>query len=474
MVLAATVVPDTVPSETVSVPPTSPARLFWAESTDTDLLPHMAPTLLPTTMTTTRATTAGRDSTRATEMPVHLARLTLMRLRMATSTPANTLLSLDTKMPVLRALATEMAVPMTGRRAQANGLLVLADGMMLPVLATQAMPSVVVDTLLLMLVLMPTATRMLTQPVMAMLLQQVTEVVDPPPTLALADMAAGKLLSTLTLMPVLTLVATNNTELTALHGRMPAVMATLALIPLDTALADGALLLTVQLMPMLAKTVSRTVTSTVARPRMNTVMLTVPRMPVQAVTVDTKLMAVVPALLATLPTSVAKALPSASELPVETEVHMLAAVAMATNTLALMAMLMRATVPVEPEVLAAVVPDMLELVQLAITETSQMLELMAEEVTPPVDVAVPMATLVAMALATVALLAMVVDPLAMAVITVLVAMAALAVMAALTVITVLVAMAAMAALVATVVATAATVDTIESCEIKKTTAKRRF
>ena len=331
-------------------------------------------------------------------MLVLTAKPTPTRLPMATDTLTLALGIEDTPMKVPKALATEMAVPMTGRRAQANGLLVLADGKMLPVLATQAMPSVVVDTLLLMLVLMPTATRMLTLLVMAMPLQLATVVMDLALTLVLADMVDGKLLSTLTLMLVLPPRDTSNTVLMALHGKMPMVTATLVLIPLDTALDDGAQPLMVQPMLMLARTASRTATSTVARLRMNTVMLTVQRMPVLADTADTKLMAVVPALLVTLPTSVAKALPSASVPLVEIVQLMLVEVAMAMNTLELLATLVRDMAHMALEMLILVVPAMLVMVQLVITETSQTLVPTAEEAMLLVPMVAPMAAQLAMAL----------------------------------------------------------------------------
>ena len=494
-VLAATVVPDTVPSETVSVPQTSPARPFWESLTERDLPPHGAPTLLLTTTTTTRATMAGRATTRAGAMLVLRARLGLTRLLMALELPAKTLLKPAMPMQVPRDRNTVQVVPMTTLVVAANGLLVPADGPMLLVMATVVLPNVVAVTLPLMRVPTVTVARPLSPTVMVIWLLLDSDAMDPALTLLLRADMVGVPLRKDTLMLVPKLMAVPKLALMAVTGKMPAVMPTLPLIPLDALMADGVQLLRVQLMPSPARTVSRTATNTVAMPRTSTPMRTVLLMPVLAATVAPTLMAVALVLLATLLTLAVKVLPCVSVALAEIVVLELVEVALPTNTLELEPMQMRATVPVAAELLAVVVPATLVNALLELTETFQMLVLTAVELVQSVVVAVTMVAPTPMEPNTVALVAMVVLVAAMAA---LVAMAALLDMAVIPTDTAMaaeVAMAAMAAtaamaaatatvamvaLVAMVVATAATVvtvateDTIESCEIKKTTAKRRF
>ena len=411
-VLAATVVPDTVPSETVSVPQTSPARPFWEELTERDLPPHGAPTLILTTTTTTRATMAGRATTRAGAMLVLRARLGLTRLVMALELPAKALLKPAGPMQVPRARDTIQVAPMTGLKVVANGLLVPADGKMLLVMATEVPPNVVAVTLPPTRVPTVTVARPLTLTVMVIWLLLDSDAMDPALTLLLRADMAGVPLRKDTLMLVPKLMAAPKLALMAVTGKMPAVMPTLPLIPLDALMADGAQLLRVQLMPSPARTVSRTATNTVAMPRTSTPMRTVLLMPVLAATVAPTLMAVALVLLATLPTLADKVLPCVSVALAEIVVLELVEVALPTNTLELEPMQMRVTVPVAAELLAVVVPATLVNALLVLTETFQMLVRMAVELVQSVVVAVTMVAPTPMELNTVALAATVVSPVA--------------------------------------------------------------
>merc|ERR1719266_1491257 len=154
---------------------------------------------------------------------------------------------------------------------------------------------------------------------------------DPALTLLLRADMAGVPLRRDTLMLVPKLMAAPKLALMAVTGKMPAVMPTLPLIPLDALMADGAQLLRVQLMPSPARTVSRTATNTVAMPRTSTPMRTVLLMPALADTVAPTLMAVDLVLLATLPTLADKVLPCVSVALVETVTPVLVAVAMLAN-----------------------------------------------------------------------------------------------------------------------------------------------
>ena len=409
-----------------------------------------------------------------------------LRLPVVLPTGAPGLIFSLIKMLLPRALVAELEVPTTILQQAKNGPLELADGTTRVRGATEATQKKVASEVTPMRVPIVMVARQLTLTLTVIWLQPDSGTMDPALTPLLRADMAGALLRKLTLQLVQPLTEEDDTVLMALHGRMPAVMATLAPTLLDTALADGVQLLRVQLMLSLVRTVSRTVTSTVARPRMNTVMLTELRMPVPVATVATPLMAVVHVLPVTLPILAERVLPCVSELLVETDVHMLAAVAMAANTLALVAMQVKAMVPVASEVLALVVLAMLVMVQQAITETLQTLVLTAEEAMPRVDVAVPMAKLVAMALATVALVAMAVDPLAMAVVTVMAVLMASAAMAVITAMVVLVATeleevatvvtepAATVAMAIEIVKMVKRVISNDPFEVIKSTAKERF
>ena len=410
--LAATVVPDTVPSETVSVPQTSPARPFWEESTERDLPPHGAPTLLLTTTTTTRATMAGRATTRAGAMLVLRARLGLTRLVMALELPAKTLLKPAGPMQVPRDPNTVLVAPMTTLVVAANGLLVPADGKMLLVMATEVPPNLVAVTLPPMRVPTVTVARPLSLTVMVIWLLLDSDAMDPALTLLLRADMAGVLMREDTLMLVPKLMAVPKLALMAVTGKMPVVMPTLPLIPLDALMADGAQLLRVQLMPSPARTVSRSATDTVVRTRTSTVMRTVPPMLALAATVDPTLMVVALVLPAMPPTLVDKVLPCVSEPPEEIDVQQLAEVAMLVNTLELEPMQVRVTVPVAAELLAVVVPATLVNALLVLTETIQMLVRTAVELVQSVVVAVTMVAPEAMALITEALVATAVSPVA--------------------------------------------------------------
>ena len=406
------------------------------------------------------------------------------------------------RMLLLRAPTAVLAVPTIMHVAAANGVLVPADGKMLLVMATEVPANVVADTLppIRVLIVMVARPLSLTPTVIWMLPD--SDTMDPALTLLLRADMAGVQLRKLTLMLVPTLTEVQDTALMAVTGKMPAVTPTQAPTPPDVLMADGAQLLRVQLMPSPVRTVSRSATDTVVRPRTSTPMRTVLLMPVLAATVAPTLMAVALVLLATLPTLAVKVLPCVSVALAEIVVLELVEVALPTNTLELEPTLMRVTVPVAAELLAVVVPATLVNALLVLTETFQMLVLTAVELVQSVVVAVTMAAPTALVFITVALAATVVLAAAMAVITVMVAlldmavtptatamatevaMAAMAATLATAVATATVAMAAlvamaaaMVALVAMVVATAVTVateDSIESCEIKKTTAKRRF
>ena len=187
--------------------------------------------------------------------------------------------------------------------------------------------------------------------------------------------------------------------------------------------------------------------------------------------------------LAMLPTLAEEVLPCDSEQPVEIVLLELVEVAMPTNTLELDSMQMKVTVPVASEVLLVVVLATLVNALLAFTETIQMLVLLAEELLQLVFVEVLMVVPEATASMVRALAAMVLSMAAMAVFAVMVAQLDMAVINTATAMAAEVAMASAAMVAATaamVVAwaamavTVATEDTIESCEIKKTTAKRRF
>ena len=410
--LAATVVPDTVPSETVSVPQTSPARPFWEDTTERDLPPHGAPTLILTTTTTTRATMAGRATTRAGAMLVLRARLGLTRLVMALELPAKTLLKPAGPMQVPRDPNTVLVAPMTTLVVAANGLLVPADGKMLLVMATEVPPNLVAVTLPPMRVPTVTVARPLSLTVMVIWLLLDSDAMDPALTLLLRADMAGVLMREDTLMLVPKLMAVPKLALMAVTGKMPAVMPTLHLIPLDALMADGAQLLRVQLMPSPARTVSRTATNTVAMPRTSTPMLTVMLKPVLAATVAPTLMAVALVLLATLPTLADKVLPCVSVALAEIVVLELVEVASPTNTLELEPTQMRVTVPVAAELLAVVVPATLVNALLVLTETFQMLVRMAVELVQSVVVAVTMVAPEAMAPITEAPVATAVPPVA--------------------------------------------------------------
>jgi len=435
--------------------------------------------LLLTTTTTTRATMAGRPLTRAGAMLVLEARPGLTRLLMDLDTLAKTLLKPVMLMQVPRDRITTPMAPMTTLVVAANGLLVPRDGTMLLVMATVVPPHVVAVIKPPMPVPIVTEARPLTLTVMVIWLLPHSDVMDPALTLLLRVDMAGVLLQLDTLMLEPTLKAVPKLALMVVAGQMPAVTPTLPLIPLDAVTADGAKLLRVQLMPSLAKTVSRSATHTVVMPRTSMAMLTVPPMLVLAATVATKLMAVALVLLATLPTLADKVLPCVSEQPVEIVLLELVEVAMPTDTLELDSMQMKVTVPVASEVLLVVVLATLVNALLAFTETIQMLVLAAEELLQLVFVEVLMVVPEATASMVRALVAMVLSMAAMAVFAVMVAQLDMAVINTATAMAAEVAMAS-AATAAMVVAwaamavTVATEDTIESCEIKKTTAKRRF
>ena len=384
------------------------------------------------------------------------------------------------RMLLLRAPTAVLAVPTIMHVAAANGLLVPADGKMLLVMATEAPANVVADTLppIKVPIVMVARPLSLTPTVIWMLPD--SDTMDPALTLLLRADSAGVQLKKLMLMLVPTLTEVQDTALMAVTGKMPEVTATLPLIPLDALMADGAQLLKVQLMPLLARMASRSAKSTVAMPKTNTVMHMVLLMPVLADTVATTLMVVVLVLLATLPTLADKVLLCVSVALAEIVELELVEVALPTNTLVLEPMQMRVTVPVASELLAVVVLATLVNALLELTETFQMLALTAVELLQLVVVVVTMVAPTPMELNTVELVAMVVLAAAMAALVAMVALLDMAVIPTDTAMAAEVAMAAMAATAAMVVATAATAvtvateDTIESCEIKKTTAKRRF
>merc|ERR1719232_1376164 len=178
-------------------------------------------------------------------------------------------------MLVLKDLTTTLTAPTIMRVERAAGVPKLVAGLMLLVMVTEAMPNVVALTATPTKVLTPMVTRTLMLMAMAILMLTVMDVMDPALTPALADTADGKLESTdtptLMLLPKVDL----NAVLMAVSGKMPAVTATLPLIPLDVVLADGAQLLKVQLMLLLARMASRSAKRTVAMPKTNTVMHTV-------------------------------------------------------------------------------------------------------------------------------------------------------------------------------------------------------
>merc|ERR1719251_119295 len=331
-------------------------------------------------------------------------------------------------MQVPRDQSSRPMAPMSTHAVAANGVPKLAAGPMLLLMATVVMPNVPVATVTPTKVLMPTETRTLILLVTAMPTNTVMDVTDPALTTALADGVAGKLESTAPPMPVLGLKAVPNMVLMAVTGKMPAVTATLLQTPLHAMLADGALVLRVQLMLLLARMAGRTATSTVVMPRTPTVMNMVLLMPALADTVAAMLMAVALVLLATLPTLVDEVLPCVSVALVETVVPVLVAVAMLANTLELVLIMMRVMVPVAAELLAVVHPALLATVLPAFAETIQMLALTEADLTHSAVVVVPMATLVDTALATVALVAMAVNPVAMPVVVVMAALTAPAVM----------------------------------------------
>merc|ERR1719266_2869878 len=388
---------------------------------------------------------------------------------MALELPAKTLLKPAGPMQVPRARDTIQVALMTGLKVVANGLLVPADGKMLLVMATEVPPNVVAVTLPPTRVPTVTVARPLTLTVMVIWLLLDSDAMDPALTLLLRADMAGVPLRRDTLMLVPKLMAAPKLALMAVTGKMPAVMPTLPLIPLDALMADGAQLLRVQLMPSLAKTVSRSATDTVVMTATSTPMRTVLLMPVLAATVAPTLMAVALVLLATLPTLADKVLLCVSVALAEIVVLELVEVALPTNTLVLEPMQMRVTVPVAAELLAVVVLATLVNALLELTETFQMLVLTAVELLQLVVVAVTMVAPTPMELNTVALVAMVVLAAAMsalldmAVIPTDTAMAALVAMAALLDMAVIptdtamaaeVAMAAMAATAAMAAATA--------------------
>merc|ERR1719232_638072 len=178
-------------------------------------------------------------------------------------------------MLVLKDLTTTLTAPTIMRVERAAGVPKLVAGLMLLVMVTVAMPNVAALTATPTKVLTPMVTRTLMLMAMAILMLMVMDVMDPALTPALADTADGKLESTdtptLMLLPKVDL----NAVLMAVSGKMPAVTATLPLIPLDVVLADGAQLLKVQLMLLLARMASRSAKRTVAMPKTNTVMHTV-------------------------------------------------------------------------------------------------------------------------------------------------------------------------------------------------------
>ena len=349
-------------------------------------------------MTTgTRATTAGKLTTRATVMLALPAKLMLTRLPMVADTPTPKLGKKVPLMQVPKDLLSIMTAPTIMPVERAAGAPKLVAGLMLLVMVTEAMPNVVVVMVTLTKVLMPMVTRTLMLTAMAILMLTAMDVMDPAPTPALADTAAGKLESTDTLMLVPTLMAVPKLALMAVTGKMPAVTATLPLIPLDALMADGAQLLKVQLMPLLARMASRSAKSTVAMPKTNTVMHTVLLMPVLADTVATTLTVVVPVLLVTLPTLAEKVLPCVSVPLVEIVQLALVEAAMAVNTLELLLTMARDMVLVAPEVPLLVAPAMQVMALMVLEETILTLVLTALELEQLVLMAVPMAALKAMA-----------------------------------------------------------------------------
>merc|ERR1719189_2435683 len=209
----------------------------------------------------------------------------------------------------------------------------LVAGLMLLVTVTETLLSVVADTppptkvLTSMVARMPMLTAMATQMLLVM------DVTDQAPTPLLRDTAAGRLESTDTPMLMPLPRDTPNTAPMAVTGRMPAVMPTLPLTPLDALTADGAQLPRVPLMPSLARMVTRMAMSTVAMLRTNTVTLMALLMPVLVDTVATKLMVAVPALPVTVPTLAHEATPSVSVLLVEIAQLALAEAATPVSTL---------------------------------------------------------------------------------------------------------------------------------------------
>jgi len=345
-----------------------------------------------------RATTAGKLTTRARVMLVLLAKLMLTRLPMVPDTPTPKLGKKVALMLVLKDLTTTLTAPTIMRVERAAGVPKLVAGLMLLVMVTEALPNVVALTATPTKVLTPMVTRTLMLMAMAILMLMVMDVMDPALTPALADTADGKLESTdtptLMLLPKVDL----NAVLMAVSGKMPAVTATLPLIPLDVVLADGAQLLKVQLMLLLARMASRSAKRTVAMPKTNTVMHTVLLMPVLADTVATTLMVVVPVLLATLPTLADEVLPCASVPLVEIGQLVLAEAAMAVNMLELLHTMVRDMVLEAPEVLLLVAPVMQVLVLVVLEGTILTLVLTAPELEQLVFMAVPMAALEAMEL----------------------------------------------------------------------------
>jgi len=279
-----------------------------------------------------------------------------------------------------------------------NGLPVKVAGPMLPVTVTEALLSTVAPMALLMPVLTDTVTRMpgLEATAGSMLPEEESfhqDLINMP-----MDTAAGELQRPDTPMLMLLPRVTSNTAPTAVAGRMPAVMATLPLTPLDVVTADGELLPRVPLMPLLARMAGRTATSTVVVPRTNTATLMAMLMLVLMDTVATAPVLAVPVPLVTVPTLAQRAGPSDSLALVELVMLRLADTAMAVNTLELLATLMRDTALTAAELLVVLAPAMLVMVPPVTMETTQALALTAAELPQLVLMAVPTAALTATAL----------------------------------------------------------------------------
>ena len=343
--------------------------------------------------TTTKATTAGKLTTRATVTLALKARLGLTRLPMAPDTPMPKLGKAVPPMQVPKDPNTSMTALTITPVERAAGVPKLVAGLMLPVTVTEALLSVVADTPPPTKVLTPMVVRMpmLTATATQMLLDM--DVTDPAPTPPQRDTAAGRLESTDTPMLMPLPRDTPNTAPMAVTGRMPAVMPTLPLTPLDALTADGAQLPRVPLMLSLARMATRTAMSTVAMTRTNTVTLMALLMPVLADTVATRLMVAVPALLVTVQTLAHKATPSVSVLLVEIVRLELAEAAMPVSTLEPMTTLMRDMAPAVPEVPLLVAPAMLVKQPTVTEETTRTLVPTAPELEQLVVMAVPTAAL---------------------------------------------------------------------------------